>query len=226
MHNRSCLAVNCPSKRPEPVIGHRGAAAGFTLLEMLVTLGVVAMAVTLVAQLLGQMQRVEQRLTEAGLRASTELVRREWVAAAIEGLLPGAPGSDERVKGDDRSLQGLTLSAPEAGGTSVSAMRLALRREPADDATRLEIRLAATISGLDDASATELLRWRGDAGEFRYLDAQGQWHTRWPTGSALASALPRAVVVLAGPEAAPRVVATPQTSEQPLLRRIDLPELP
>jgi hypothetical protein len=193
---------------------------------MLVTLGVVAMAVALVAQLLGQMQRVEHRLAEAGLRASTELVRREWVAAAIEGLLPGAPGSDERVKGDDRALQGLTLSAPDAGGTSVSAMRIALHREPTDDATRLDLQLAATISRLDDAPATELLRWRGDVGEIRYLDAQGQWHARWPAGSGQPSALPRAIVVLAGPNAAPRVVAAPQSSEQPLARRIDASELP
>jgi prepilin-type N-terminal cleavage/methylation domain-containing protein len=213
------------SKRPERAIGC-SSGAGFTLLEMLVTLVIVAMAMTLVSQLLGQMQRVEQRLAETSLRSSTELVRREWVATALEGLSPGAPGRDESPRGDDRSLQGLTLAAPDSAGTSVSAMRISLRNELSADATVLELRLAPTTTGLDAAPAAELLRWSGNEGEIRYLDADGQWHRRWPSASVSSASLPRAVVVLAGPQAAPLVVAAPQTSEQPLARRVDAQELP
>lgn len=206
------------SRRPE---------SGFTLLEMLVTLSIVAMVAALVSQLLGQMQRVEQRLMDAGLRANTTLLRREWAAAALDALLPGTPGSDERVRGDERTLQGLTLLAPDESGVAVSALRLSLRRDLAGDATTLVLQTARNISTLDNAAATELVRWRGDAGEIRYLDSGGEWRPRWPPADgADVAALPRAVVVLGRRDAAPVIVAAPQANEQPLAVRGKEPEPP
>ena len=67
----------------------RTRAAGLTLMEMLVTLVILAMVAGILGQALGQLARIE-RLLEAGqLRSAVVSLRAEWVRGALAALIPG-----------------------------------------------------------------------------------------------------------------------------------------
>jgi prepilin-type N-terminal cleavage/methylation domain-containing protein len=201
-------------------------ARGFTLLEMLVTLVIVALVATILAQALGQVARIERLLDGGPLRSASASLRAEWVRLALESLQPGTQDS-ERVRGSARELQGLSSAVPMWPGVGTAQMQLRLVASDDRRTTRLELRL----NGSDDAPVV-LHSWPGADGGFRYLDRQGAWLDHWPpeTTDGVATSplkatnpsLPRAVMLQTGAQpwgvlvAAPRVCGVPQSSRRQL----------
>ena len=200
--------------------GHRRRCArGLTLLEMLVTLVIVAMVGTILMQALGQLARVEQLLESGQLRSVSASLRAEWTRGALEALLPGGQDS-ERLRGSERELQGLSSWVPMAPSAGLAMLRLRLVTSADSSTTRLELLPDETSAG---ANAVVLLSWPGREGRLRYLDRQGLWLNHWPPQLGVpVAALPSAVALETGPEGFGVLLAAPRASQVPLPTRRQL----
>lgn len=162
-------------------------ARGFTLLEMLVTLAIMAMVSALLWQAMHQVLRVERLLQHSGVEGQLQVVRREWLRGLIQASLVEQRGKPVQFTGDAQRLtvasaEGLDLPA-WGGGRFVLSLDADLR----SGLQRL------VMSPLGDGSEpvapsasapVELLAWRNKPGRFQYLDSAGRWHDQWPPPAA------------------------------------------
>lgn len=217
--------------------------AGFTLVEMLVTLVVVATVSTLLWQALALTARLEQSLARAQQDGRDVQLRDAWLRLALDGLAV-TPGNEEPLRGTARRLTAVTTAPPWPGSPGPEAFALELRpeTEPGDDGT-------VPVANNDGSGPLRLWALRPATGEtfdlgaravgsrFEYLDGQGQWLAAWPPAALATQAdgvqrpLPRAVR-LAGAAPAPGWTATavggpasdavlvaPQATRNPMLSR-------
>lgn len=206
------------------------AARGFTLVEMLVTLVLVALVGSLLWQALATVAQLEQRLARTRSLSDDDQLRRAWVEQALAGVMTGPQGDPVRFSGRAGQLSAYTTMPPWPGSLGPEWMTLEL------DAAAGGQRLLARRPGQE--APLELWHWSGNAGRFEYLDRAGRWHDAWPpAGTAQAAGaagtaspagpppLP-AAVRLYGPPAAP--VLVPVVAVQgPMLRQQDLqPDTP
>lgn len=188
---------------------------GFTLIEMLVTLAIVALVTGILAQAMSQLARIETLLEQGQLQGLGQAVRGEWVRDALVSLLPGEPGSDERFQGSSTELQGLSAEVPRWPTPGLATLRLRLHYDAAAGATALQV--IGNAVGQDNAQVTALMTWPGRTGRFRYLDESGEWQDAWPPLSLkTAPALPLAVLLETGLPEMRVLLAAPQASKVPM----------
>lgn len=199
----------------------RRRAAGLTLIEMLVTLALTSMVSLLLWQALAQIARVERLLEDQNDAGGSTFVRTEWIRYAIEALLPGEAESPDRLRGNERELQGLTGEPPLDCRAGVCRIRLTLRFD--DRAQRTE--LVASALDRPDIAPQVLLAWPGRQGRFRYQGSDGQWGERWPPAMGVHPALPRVIALDTGPDARGVIVAAPRHDEAPVPTRRHLENL-
>ncbi len=218
----------------------RAGAAGFTLVEMLVTLVVVATVSALLWQALALTARLEQSLARAQQDGQDVQLRGAWLRLALEGLTV-VPGELQPLSGSAQRLASVTTAPPWPGSPGPEPFALELRPDtepgaPGPDAfgggepLRLWALRPATGETFD-------LGARAAGSRFEYLDAQGRWRPAWPP-DALATQpegvqrpLPRAVrLAVAEPPAgaadvarppagADAVLVAPQATRNPMLTR-------
>lgn len=161
------------------------ARRGFTLVEMLVTLTLLAMISALLWQAMQQVLRVERLLERSGVDGQVQTVHREWLRGLIQASLVEQNGATRQLQGD---AQQLTIASAEALSLpGIKAERLLIRLE-ADAGTgrnRLLVSEAPPTDGFSQgpnapAAPVEVLAWQGKPGSIRFLDASGQWLDQWP----------------------------------------------
>ncbi|HMO45614.1 MAG TPA: type II secretion system protein [Rubrivivax sp.] len=188
-------------------------ARGFTLVEMLVTLALVALVSSLLWQALATVARIEAQLARTRTLSNDEQLRRAWVEQALSGVMTGPQGDPLRFSGSAMQISSYTTMPPWPGSLGPELMRLEIERSGGGQ--RLIVRRPGTDAPL------ELWRWAGAEGRFDYLDAAGRWHDAWPApDAARPEPLPAAVRVL-GPPAGAVLVAVMTTQGQ-MLRQQDL----
>lgn len=156
-------------------------ARGFTLLEAMVTLVIIALVATLLMQslvhVLGMRERVLQHERDARVAALHERWFRDTVAAAAADR----PGDVPAFRGDAAAMEFLCLDALRSG----AAARVGWRLIDADRGQQVAYAEGSAVwplasAGLEDAA-------------FAYLDKAGRWHDAWPVPEQPAEILPRAV---------------------------------
>ncbi len=184
-------------------------ATGFTLLEMLVTLVIVAMLAAVLGQGMQQVARVEERLQASGADSQLNMIRREWLRSLIEASLPEQLNAKPQFHGDATGFTFASSEALNVKGSIGGVLHLSLRRDTGRNTGA--VILATALSSDDQAATPALLSWRGPLGSIKYLDMKGQWHEQWPLPNDLLLPLPpRAVLLELGPEAGgPLLVAIP-----------------
>lgn len=188
-------------------------ARGFTLVEMLVTLALMALVSTLLWQAMAIVAQLETRLERTRAIAGDDQLRRAWIEQALFGVMTGADGDPERLEGNERRLSAYMSMPPWPGLLGPEFMTLTIERD------QHEQRLLARRPGSD--TPLELWRWSGDVGRFDYLDGSGQWLDAWPpANTAQADPLP-AAIRLRGPPAGP-VLMPVVTTQIPMLRQRDV----
>lgn len=192
--------------KPARLRRRRPTGAGLTLIELLVSLAIVAMVAALLSQALWQLARTERLLASGQLPALSQSVRIEWLRSTLESLQPVADGQPDALRGTERELSGLATQAPLPEMNGPQRLQLRLVYDELRQITRLEMSLA------DPAQPLPLLQWPGRAGRLRYLAADGQWHEQWPvpTVTAVKNAWPLALAIETGLAQAPLIVAAPQ----------------
>lgn len=200
-------------------------ASGFTLLETLVTLVIVAMVAALLSEGLFQLGRLERRLGGEQLQAQIGRLHVLWVRQVIEGLLPGVANGPDRLVGSARQFEGVSTLLPVSEVRGPRFARLELRYRQESGETELQL---SHGDGLDRLGmAVVLARWPGDRGQWLYLDGEGAWLQQWPPAFAKApTPLPLAIALDRGEGLGLLVLGVPQASAEPLGQRIDVDKLP
>lgn len=189
---------------------------GLTLLELLVTLVIVAMAVALLSQAMMQISRLELRLEDSGGESQAQLVRREWLRSAVASGLPELIGRDTQFTGDAAVMKLVSVDTLELSGAGASPLEI--RMGTVGGARQLQVVPArdASLFG-DKPEPIALLSWQGEAGRIEYMDASGNWQARWPSDDSpeLTRRPPRAVRFLLGAEAGGPLVAAVGSNQGP-----------
>jgi len=186
--------------------------AGFTLVEMLMTLAIVAMISGLLWQAMQQAFRVERMLQSSGGEGQMRMIRREWVRSLLESALPDYLGAPEQFRGDANSVILTSSEMPDLAGFDAGWVQLVFERDPGTGRHRLVARSIATKAERDawqDRALGEaiLLQWFGPPPRISYLDAEGQWHDAWPLPNARVQRLPVAVLLELGEEVGGPLIA-------------------
>jgi prepilin-type N-terminal cleavage/methylation domain-containing protein len=187
-------------------------ARGFTLVEMLVTLAIVALVSSLLWQALATVAQLESLLARTRALSSDDQLRRAWVEQALGGTMTGPQGDPVRFTGHGTRLSTYTTMPPWPGSLGPELMTLELERS--GDGQRLIARRPGTEAAL------ELWRWAGWDGSFDYLDATGRWQEVWPPPNAPPATQPSAIR-LRGPLAG-AVLVPVTTTQTPMLRQQEL----
>jgi prepilin-type N-terminal cleavage/methylation domain-containing protein len=187
-------------------------ARGFTLVEMLVTLTLVALVTGLLWQALATVARLELSLARTRTLSDDDALRRAWLELALTGVVTGPSGDARHFAGQADTLTAYSTMPPWSGTLGPEAMTLELVDDP--DGQHLLARRS------DGGAAQELWRWPATDGHFEYLGPRGEWHARWPPPLGEAPRLPTAVR-LSGPPGGPVLVPI-TTGQNPMLRRQDV----
>lgn len=163
-------------------VAARIARRGFTLLEALVTLVLVALIATLLMQSLLHAMTVRERLLSVQAHARVAALQELWVREALAGALPDLSSGYGVFVGTPERIEFVT-SAPLSGET---LSRATLSLERAGTGAHLDY----SDAGMDSIRVIEHpLR----AASFAYADATGAWHGSWPPTGRNPEHLPRAV---------------------------------
>lgn len=168
-------------------------SAGFTLMETLVMLMLVAMAATMMFQMLQSYRIAQERIsTQAGQQDRSSLFE-AWLVDGVRGLRaePGQPFTGTRS-----GFDGTTLNPLFDSGGAPSAIEWTLR------STSQGGEIAYAEAGKE--------RWSMplrdfDGARFVYLDREGKQHDQWPPPQGLQESLPAAVGFVRGSGARQRV---------------------
>ncbi|MDM4767544.1 type II secretion system protein [Pelomonas sp. SE-A7] len=208
---------------------HESALRGFTLVEMLVSMVIVAMISAMLWQAMQLVMRVELMLQGATAESQLNMVRREWVRGLIEGALPEQLNLEKpQFQGDATELRLASGEALDLPGVAGGRIRLRLVHLPAE--RRNELQMSSLESEVESSlaqaqPAVVLLRWQGPAATFKYLGDDGQWLEQWPVALPAAGAmvphLPRAVLMNLGAATGGPLLASIGSDEAPRMRRLD-----
>ncbi len=153
-------------------------AAGFTLLETLVTLVIVSMIVVVLMQALRHSLALRTRILQHGQAARMDALQEQWFRDTVHGALADLPDGLGAMNGGPAGLE--LVSAAPLSGAGVAKIRWSLREGEAGMALFY-----------DDARWQDLVVLPGPLRDarFEYLGADGTWQAEW-TQPPVAAVLP------------------------------------
>ena len=151
----------------------RATASGFTLLEMLVVLVLVALVVGLLFEGLGRVADLRLRLARHLDSALDSAIVASWFRSSVTAMLPDQDGATNAFRGGPAEMSGLTLQPLDQPTGAVVAFGWRLAPEPSSGLVRLSYRGA-------DGRWREISAWPGSGARFLYAGPDGEWREEWP----------------------------------------------
>jgi len=144
---------------------------GFTLLEMLVVLVLVAFISTLILQGFAFIFQLRSRflLQLDDLQRGT--IQEHWFRSSTGAIVTDYLEGEHIFKGEEREFSGLTLAALDA-----------MLGVPTPFAWQLKYKDGNMLLLYQNAKGEywEVARWVNDKGYFRYMAKNGKWYEQWP----------------------------------------------
>lgn len=190
-------------------------AQGFTLMEVLVTLIITALAVALLFQALGSFNHARVRTAALEGVRDNKTVMAGWIGDTIRGIVAVDPRSlavskkgdpELGLTGDADGFSAMTVSPLESGTGIPTVIRWQVEHGPTDDG------LAYRETGRE-----ALYLPMGQSLQFAYMDHQGKWHAQWPPEQGLQQALPDAIQLTYTDDGQPKVLVTAIAAPRPTL---------
>lgn len=190
-------------------------ARGFTLMEVLVTLIITALAVALMFQALGSFNHSRVRTAALEGVRDNQSVMAGWIGDTIRGIVAVDPRSlavskkgdpELGLTGDANGFSALTVSPLEAGTGMPTVIRWQVEHGAAGDGLAYR-----------EAGQQALYLPMGQSLQFAYLDDKGKLHAQWPPEQGLQQALPDAIQLTYTEGDQPRVLVTAIAAPKPTL---------
>ena len=156
-------------------------ARGFSLLEAMVTLVVIALVATLLMQSLVHVLGMRERVLRHERDARVAALHERWFRDTIAAAAADRPGEALAFRGDATAMEFLCLDALRAGAVARVGWRLV-------DAER-----GRQVVYAEGGADWPLVSANLEDAAFAYLDSGGRWHDVWPVPEQPAEVLPRAV---------------------------------
>lgn len=158
---------------------------GFTLMEVLVVLVLVALISGMLMQGFGYVLRLRLNVTQQLKNQRTEQLQEYWYRNLISGIIVNTIEEKPLFQGDASSLQAQSIATLHAAGGVPQLFSLTLAAQ--DGAIILRYKISEHEEWI-------LGRWNATDASFSYLDNEGAWVTAWPPKLGLAlQQLPNAV---------------------------------
>lgn len=154
---------------------------GFSLLEAMVTLVVIALVATLLMQSLTHVLGMRERVLRHERDARVEALHERWFRDSVTAAAADRPGASPSFRGDATSMAFFSLDALRAQSAAAVGWRL------------VENTGGVRLEYVEAGATWPLLVESIEAGAFAYLDSAGQWHDTWPVAEHPGEVLPRAV---------------------------------
>lgn len=189
--------------------------AGFTLVEVLVTLALLSMVAAIVFGSLAQVLDVRARLRPYLDRSEETVLVASWFRQTVQALIADYDTGKNRFTATTSGFSGLTASPLIGPPGTPTSFAWVLKYDPALDVTFLEYREKPS-------NTMQIARWGGKGAVFSYYGQDHEWRRAWPPTDLDASAtrvqLPQLVRLGGLPqELFPTIVAAPRASPVPRL---------
>lgn len=190
----------------------RAIRRGFTLLETLVTLVIVALVAGLVSQGLFQLARIERVLASSEVSGQPlEQLYQHWLVDTLRGLVVTGPTPEEHFHGNSVQLRGTSTQAPTRRAQGLTEFSMALLSSDGGTSLWLELKEIGA-----DPFRVRLAQWAGQGLHWQFEDDAGQSHDQWPPREGLsAQALPRLIRLEQGKGQRLLLVAAPLNNYRP-----------
>jgi len=198
------------SSRPN----RRTKQAGFTLVEVLVVLIMVAMISSVLFQALERAYRLQERFGTELFRVQQGQMATDWYRQTVQGLYPDHADGNNLFHGEDREFSGLSSNPLGDNYGTPTPITWKIRSNPQSGMTELIY--------VEDKREAPVLSWRGKQARFVYLDEQQATHDSWPPPLGLFKQLPKQIQLQANDAGQSLIiVASPMGPTEPLLRPQD-----
>lgn len=165
---------------------HRRAAAGFTLVEVLVALAITTLLITVLIGALYYVFRVEDTLRDEVIGREANLRAKAWFAGALQACLAEDKNSETAFQGNAQELRCET-TAPISPRRQPIPLLIALTlSRDADGTTTLNY----SEPGAVPKSQAAIASWPATAASFRFADFDGGELDYWPPNKPDAAVLP------------------------------------
>ena len=154
---------------------------GFSLLEAMVTLVIVAMVMALLMQSLTYVIGLRERILRHEADARTSTLHEQWFRESVSAALGDARDGAQPFAGSAEGFSMLGADALRSGAGGVLAWRIV----DAPGRRQLEY--------VEEGGAVVVLADGLEEGRFEYRDLAGRWHETWPVEGLPDEHLPRAV---------------------------------
>lgn len=145
---------------------------GFTLVEMLVTLVIVAMVAGVVFGGLQQVFNARARLRPYLDNSEQTALIAEWFRKTLQALIADYNDGQHPFAGSMRELSGLTGSPLLGSPGTPTSVKWEIKRNEEQDITVLEYK--------ESNKTLRIMTWSGQGGAFAYYTDDGKWSADWP----------------------------------------------
>lgn len=187
--------------------------AGFTLVEVLVTLALLSMVAAIVFGSLAQVLDARARLRPYLDRSEETVLVASWFRQTVQALIADYDTGKNRFTATASGFSGLTASPLIGPPGTPTAFSWRLKYDPGIDVTLLEY-------AEKPSNTIQIARWSGKDAVFSYYGQDQEWRRAWPPTDLDASAtrvqLPLLVRLGGLPrELFPTIIAAPRASPVP-----------
>lgn len=188
---------------------------GFTLVEILVVMVLVALVSGVLFQALSQAYRLKERFGTELFNVQQGQMAADWYRQSVNGLYPDYPDGDHVFKGGAQEFSGLSTNPLSEDYGVVTPVHWKIQGQSANGVSSLVY--------VTEKQETPLFSWRSDEARFVYLDDKREPHDQWPPVLGKFSQLPNQIQILSqGGQEPMRLVASPMGPTIPLLRLRDV----
>ncbi len=189
--------------------------AGFTLIEVLVVLIIVAMVSGILFQALERAYRLQERFGTELFSVQQRQMATDWYRQTVQGLHPDYPDGRSLFQGNEREFSGLSSNAlgHDYGAPTPITWKIRNHRQSG----------TSELVYLEEKQETLILTWHGNAAHFIYLDEKQVTHESWPPPLGLWPQLPKQIQLVTQDGGDPvNITATIMGPASPLPRMQDL----
>lgn len=189
--------------------------AGFTLVEVLVVLIIVAMVSGVLFEALERAYQLQNRFGSELFRVQQGQMAMDWYRQSAQGLYPDHTDGRNIFNGQAQEFSGLSGNPLGDEYGALTPITWKIRDDPSSG--------TAELVYVQDQQETTILTWRGKNSRFMYLDEQQEPHQSWPPPLGVFSQLPKQIQLVSENDSdSINITVSPRGPISPPLRLQDL----